>query len=84
MEIPAAGEPREVTLFPYLPYPLDTLCSGSGFYECECYEDKPAQVGAYAKPITRPGPYLREILLLCDSCRQRLEASGDIKVLERS
>ncbi len=77
-------EPQPLTLFRYLkPNPFESyFCSGSGDPDCECYEeDKGAKVGAYCKPITRPGRYLREILFLCDSCRKRLEGAREIKIV---
>jgi len=72
---------QRVTLFPHLPDPLDSVCSGSGFHECECYNDQRCQVRAYSRPITQPGPFLREILLLCESCRERLQANGEIEIV---
>jgi len=75
---------EQVTLFPYVPYPLTCICSGSGYVECECYKGEFCQVGAYSEPITKPGPYLREILLLCESCRKRLEANREIEIVPSS
>jgi len=72
---------RRVTLFPFLPNPLVSVCSGSGFDGCECHDERSSEVRAYSEPITKPGAYLREILFLCETCRMRLEASREIEIL---
>jgi hypothetical protein len=69
---------EQLTCFPYH---LDDPCSGSGYEGCEGYNDKPCEVKAYSKPITKLGRYLREIWLLCETCRKRLEADGEIEIL---
>lgn len=76
-------EARQLTLFPYLDAnPFDSeFCSGSGYHECECYEEGRARVGVYCEPITQPGPYLREVLFLCESCRNRFQANGEIRIV---
>ena len=70
---------EQLTRFPF-PYPLDDPCSGSGDERCEGYNDKLCNRTAYSKPITKFGRYLREIWVLCETCRNRLEANREIKI----
>ena len=56
----------------------NAICYGSGHPECECYANElPRDLPVYIEDST---VYPKEILVLCDLCRARLEGLGEIAV----
>lgn len=56
------------------------LCYGEGHSDCECNDGYPRDIFIYIEKVDVSVDMPKDVLCYCNSCRDRLVKSGEIKI----